>query len=362
MNDRPHLARLAAEALAEEPIPSFAPDPEAEARILQAMAQRIQRDAKRRTGRRLTLSLAVAATFALAGGAALLGRHHAAIATAPPAPAATPAPAPRGAHVDGDHASVVHLGAELALNGDVTLSDGDRVVASSVGQAAIHLPSGTRVAVEPGGQVSIVHQGLLQMFALDVGSIRANVTELGEGERFVVRTPDAEVEVRGTAFRVATGGGAACGGRSTRVDVESGSVVVRSGGKEERVAAGAHWPASCGRVVEDVPATPKAPARGARPKHASTPAETSELKAQTLLYGDAITAKRNGDARGAIARFDQYLALYPESPLAEGAAVNRMELLDATDHPRAVSAARAYLQRYPSGHARDEAARIAGGP
>ena len=360
MNDRPHFARLAAEALAEEPIPSYPPDPGAEKLIIQAMAERIERDAKRRTARRVTLSLALAAAFALAGTGALLGRHHAVVATTPPTPVV--APAPQGAHVFGDHASVVHLGAELPLNGEVALSDGDRVVASAIGQAAIHLPSGSRIAVEPGGEVSVVRQGLMQMFALDVGSIRASVASLAEGERFVVRTPDAELEVRGTAFRVATGSAVSCGAHSTRVEVESGTVVVRSGGKEERVAAGARWPASCDKVGQDVAATPRAQARGGRPKRASTPAETSELKAQTLLYGDALVAKRNGDARGAIARFDQYLALYPESALAEAASVNRMELLDGTDHARATSAARAYLQRYPSGHARDEAARIAGSP
>jgi TolA-binding protein len=202
------------------------------------------------------------------------------------------------------------------------------------------------------------------MFALDVGSIRANVANLPEGETLVVRTPDAELEARGTAFRVATGEAVRCGAHSTQVAVESGTVVVRSGGKEERVAAGARWPASCDKaaVAEGVPAAPKAPARAGRGKHPSTPAETSELKAQTLLYGDAIGAKRSGDTRGAIARFDQYLALYPESALAEAASVNRMELLEAIDHARAASAARAYLQRYPSGHARDEAARIADGP
>ena len=364
MNDGTHFTRLAAEALAEEPIPSYSPDPQAEERIIQAMAQRIGRDARRRTARRVMLSLAVAAAFALAGTAAMLGRHHAAVATNAPPPAAAPAPpaAVRGAHVDGDHASVTHLGAELALDGDVALSEGDRVVASSVGQAAIHLPSGTRVAVEPGGQVSVVRQGLMQMFALDVGSIRANVTNLAAGERFIVRTPDAEVEVRGTAFRVATGAAVACGAHSTRVDVESGTVVVRSGGKEERVAAGARWPAACEETVQELPATPRGAARSGRPRRASTPAETSELKAQTLLYGEAIVAKRSGDAHGAIARFDQYIALYPDSALAEAASVNRMELLDATDHARAASAARAYLQRYPSGHARDEAARIAGSP
>jgi hypothetical protein len=376
MNDRPHLARLAADALAAEPLPSYAPDPRAEDLIVQAMAARIERDAKRRAARRVALSLAVAATFALAGTAALLARHRggAVVALAPPAPVVAPAvppsasaPAGPRTYVDGDHASVTHLGAELALNGDVVLAEGDRVVASLVGQAAIHLPSGTRVAVEPGAQVSVVKQGLIQMFALDVGSLRADVTPLAEGGQFVVRTPDIEVEAGGTAFRVTTGQAVACGGHATRVDVESGSVVVRSGGKEERVAAGGRWPTACeSAAAESVPVTRAGGGhphgRSARPKHPSAQAETSELKAQTLLYGDALSAKKSGDVQTAIARFDQYVALYPESALAEGAAVNRMELLEGTDHARAATAARAYLQRYPDGHARAEAARIAGGP
>ena len=360
MNDRTHFAELATKALAAEPIPTYLPDPREEERIIQAMAERIRRDARRRTVRRAATVFAAAATFALAGAAALLGRHHGTVATV----TLRPAPAPQAletAHATGEHSSIVHLGAELALNGDVALAEGDRVVASGTGQAAIRLPSGTRVAIEPGGQVSMMKQGLMQMFALDMGSIRAEVAPLADGERFIVRTPDAEVEVRGTAFHLTTGSAVACGGHSTRVDVETGTVVVRSGGKEERVIAGARWPATCD-VAEDLAATPKGQTRRGHTKHVSTPAETSELKAQTQLYGEAIVAKRSGDARGAVARFDEYLSLYPESALAEAAAVNRMELLEPTDHARAAAAAREYLQRYPHGHSRDEATRISGSP
>jgi hypothetical protein len=49
------------------------------------------------------------------------------------------------------------------------------------------------------------------------------------------------------------------------------------------------------------------------------------------------------------------MARYPASPLAESAAVQRMNLLAASDPARVKVAARQYLARYPQGYARTEA-------
>jgi hypothetical protein len=68
-----------------------------------------------------------------------------------------------------------------------------------------------------------------------------------------------------------------------------------------------------------------------------------------------MTAKRRGDLRGAVASFDRLLSRYPDCPMAQSAAAERMKLLATTDRARASDAARDYLRRYPAGFARDDA-------
>ena len=112
------------------------------------------------------------------------------------------------------------------------------------------------------------------------------------------------------------------------------------------------------------------PARSAQrvaSPHARAPASaphasTSTLASQNALYAEALAQKRSGDAPGALATFEQFLAAYPQSPLAESAAAQRMKLLRSMDPPRAVLAARAYLRDYPDGIARTDAEAILGGP
>ncbi len=359
MSDRPLLAQLATDVLSAEPVNDYVPDPEVEARIIAAMGERIEREATQRTLRRRAGVLAVAAAFAIGIGATMFGHHPTTVATVTRAP--LPAHANVVAHAEGEGAVVVHEGHEMALNEDVALSAGDHIVATASGHASIRLSSGTRLMVDPGSDVSVVRQGLLLMFALDAGSLHADVTKQGTDERFVVRTNDAEVEVRGSRFRVTSDAQASCAGTSTHVEVDDGAVVIRNAGREQRVEAGQHWPSDCAPAVM-APAAPLRAKHSAKAvPHEMTPAETSELKAQTTLFGDAVAANRRGDARGAIARFDEYVARYPDSALTEGAAVKRFEILATFDRPRAIQAARAYMQRYPGGFGHDEAASILAG-
>src|SRR5262249_2055397 len=101
--------------------------------------------------------------------------------------------------------------------------------------------------VEPGSQLAVVEEGRAQVFALNAGSLRADVAKLGSGERFIVRTADAEVEVRGTSFLVdVVPPDPACGaGNATRVQVFEGVGRVRAGGREAAVGPGEHWPRDC---------------------------------------------------------------------------------------------------------------------
>ena len=84
----------------------------------------------------------------------------------------------------------------------------------------------------------LVEQSQRKRFSLEAGSLFAKVAKLTADERFVVATPDAEVEVRGTAFRVTiVPADRACeDGSPTRLEVTEGVVVVRHAGVEHRRA------------------------------------------------------------------------------------------------------------------------------
>jgi hypothetical protein len=133
---------------------------------------------------------------------------------------------------------------------------------------------------------------------------------------------------------------------------------VRHTGAEDRVAAGDQWPRLC-KVA------PSAPAAG-RPTDMKSAAVAPGATASTLaeqndLLTSAVAARRRGDAHAALAALDRFLVLYPASPLAEGAAAERMRLLHSVAPSRAVVAARDYLARYPNGFARTEAEGIVAG-
>lgn len=214
---------------------------------------------------------------------------------------------------------------------------------------------------------------MTQLVRLDAGSIELHVAKLAADRRFEVRTPDAEVEVRGTRFTVAIAppDGQCGGGTVTRVVVTEGVVAVRFRGVEARVAAGEQWPGGCirtasvaalaavtsRRVVQSAPLA--APVE--RPSLAPPPPPSSTLGEQNDRFAEAVAARRRGDAQAAVAAFDRFLSRYPSSPLVESATVERVRALAAIDPSRAASAARAYLAGYPEGFARAEAEAIVAG-
>lgn len=265
------------------------------------------------------------------------------------------------------------------LGTSVPLEVGSRVETPVGGSVHLTFASGTELDLHAAGAVEVGETGSTQSFLLSRGALDAHVAKLSAGHRFLVRTPDAEVEVRGTRFRV-TVGGAACGGRVgvTRVDVEEGVVVVRAGGTEARVAGGESWPrceAPPTAVTTVVPtsaavtaAAPLVAASSSLPPSPVLPAAPtpppaeppSSLGSQNALYERALEQKRAGATSEAIASFDQLLTRYPGGPLAESAAAERLRLLAKQGSPRTGAAAREYLRRYPQGFARATAEELAG--
>jgi hypothetical protein len=93
------------------------------------------------------------------------------------------------------------------------------------------------VTATPGARYALSSAAPDEVVLLEAGTIHVEVSPLGAGERFRVRTADGEVEVRGTAFDVAV-----ADGHLDAVTVEHGRVEVRGAGiTVATLAAGEGW-------------------------------------------------------------------------------------------------------------------------
>jgi hypothetical protein len=262
--------------------------------------------------------------------------------------------------------SLTRAGLEWPFHEGEPVLAGDRLVARE-GDTSVTLATGTELEIEAGAEVDFVEQTSSQVYVLRAGVLRAHVAKLTAGQRFLVRTPDAEIEVRGTAFSVRWAAESACGTR-TRLVVTEGTVAVRAHGEADLVPAGHAWPtcdAQPAPPVVSAPAKPSPgvaePPRGAvaagQARAPSDPGATA-LAAENALFAEAVAARRRGDPRAAISAYEQLLKLHATSPLAQDASAERMRLLASLGDARASEAASAYLARYPNGFARDEAREI----
>jgi hypothetical protein len=353
---------LATDALARQRHETATPSAEDDARAIDAIERAIREQGRARSRRR-----AIIAAVAIVSCAAGIGAVRIAVReTKTTAPAVATTNVAR-AHVVAGTVLHIHDGHAEPMTAGTTLGAGDRLVAPADGRASVVLATGTQMLVENGADFGVAELGDAQRFVLAAGAVRADVAKLALRERFVVRTVDAEIEVRGTSFRVAVvSSDPTCGGGvRTRVVVAEGTVVVRSGDAEDRVAAGESWPRGCSVVappvattvarIENVPPPPRPqpPAPSAAPP--------SDIGEQTRLLSEAADARRRGAMSDAVARYDAYLARFPAGQGVEGATVERMRLLATMDRARGAAAARAYLARFPQGYARSEASELAAG-
>lgn len=355
----PRYADLAARALrSREPseLPASAESrSNSIAELQKALRQKTVSHARRR---RLGIAggvLAAAAAVALVVGLAWRSKEPVAAS----APTKSETTVTVVAHPSGAGASVVaSSGAPATTLGDGRqLERGSRVVAGPGGRAVLAFSTGTRLTVEEHGDLTVVDDSNEQRFRLGSGRVHADVAKLHQGDRFLVETDDAEVEVRGTSFDVAiVDPVASCGGGTpTRVSVREGVVVVRHGGVEDRIGAGEEWPRNCVTVVS-VQHLPVSPPHPTSPATVSTPQQTkTSLAAQNDLFEQGMARKRAGDNAEAATIFDHFLATYPQSPLVESVTVERMRVLRKSDPARAREAAKKYLDAYPKGDARPEA-------
>jgi ferric-dicitrate binding protein FerR (iron transport regulator) len=285
--------------------------------------------------------------------------------------------------------AVVHTDAgarPLASPGSVRA--GQRIETPAEGGAKLQLSTGTAMNLAGTTSLRVESQGATERFSLLRGELSAHVAKLRLGQRFIIGTPDAEVEVRGTRFTVKVlAKPEACGsGSRTRLDVSEGVVELRSASLVVSIHAGQHWPSDCTAAALPSSAPALAPSR---PSHAARAANaeqlsvldhdgaarppanptatavverTSALTQQNDLFAEGVAKRRQGDVSGALRAFDELMARFPGSPLAQNAAVERMRLLAAERDPRAALEARRYLARYPHGFALEEARKLAETP
>ena len=286
---------------------------------------------------------------------------------------------------------------------DIGHMNGREVVPGGVMQADLGHPvrvdfdSGTRMALDGNTMLAYDEGAANHRFSLSRGSVHLEVAKLKKGQRFLLNTVDAEVEVRGTVFDVTvldTSNG--CEQRS-RVSVKEGLVEVRTANELRSLRAGEVWTAQCSAVSRVVPSPASSNSSGnvrpslkaeptldllakrgdtslgeAQPEgHASSTTgqallgETqpaSDLAKQNDIYARASVERNLGHTAEALTLYRQLIARYPSSALVESAAVQRIRLLRKSDRSEAQREANRYLLQFPKGFARAEAEALVNSP
>lgn len=254
---------------------------------------------------------------------------------------------------------------------------GDSVRSGTDSSATLGFANGTRMTLSSSAHLRVDDLGSTRRFSLFRGSLQAHVAKLGQGERFIVSTPNSEVEVRGTVFTVAVDRsplGCRDSTSNSSVHVSEGAVWVRSGDKQVVLQSGETWVTPCpdldrvdesaaeaaerGPVVAPGPAAPAirsrahksaavrvtssvaptpsqkelplipgvARAPSERPAQAASP---SRLAEQNDLFSAAMAAERQGQHDLALRKLDDLLGRYPGGPLSESALAERQRILSA---------------------------------
>jgi hypothetical protein len=266
-----------------------------------------------------------------------------------------------------------------------SLDRGQSIVAPANAPASVVLATGTQITLAAKSGLECREDGATQRFALTGGSAHLHVAKLRSGERFLVQTADAEVEVRGTTFDVKIEPETPSCSAHTVVSVEEGTVQVRGALSDAVLHAGQSWSGPCAAVVasnhahpeprkphpaEPALGTPRSPAAVATgpvinpepPPAEQTRPATSSLTEQTDLFAEAETARKAGRSAEALSAYTRLLTRFPGGQLAEAAIVQRARLLSKLDPPGARSEAKRYLARYPAGFARGEMEALADVP
>ena len=278
---------------------------------------------------------------------------------------------------------VGHMNGHDILPGSILQADSDK-------SARVHFDSGTHMSLDANTMVAYDEGASVHRFSMSRGAVHLQVAKLAKGQRFLLNTLDAEVEVRGTVFSVKVVEPSQGCGQRTQVSVEEGVVEVRTAMQLHTLHAGDRWPGSCvasqakpdqrglapgvlrwGAGVADLakPETKADPVGGSIPalsNNVNSGIEDlqprSALAQQNDIYARASTERRLGHTAEAIALYQQLITRFPASALVESAFVQRLRLLREAHDPRAKAEARRYLELFSQGFARAEALAILDSP
>ena len=255
-------------------------------------------------------------------------------------------------------------------HGERSVATGDELRAGEI----IETEAGASVSLGlSSGDVRLVSAGRVEVVSttpverrlrIPLGTVEVDLPrKLPSGQALIMETPDAQVRVIGTAFRVEVNLDAA-GQPATEVSVRRGTVwVMQRGERRATLGAGTRW-----RSTAEVSTAPRAeaPAPVARAEEGRVRARSSRaaeaqgtLAEENRLYEAALAARNAGDDRRAAEGFGQLLARHPRTVLSEQSLAERFRALDRSGQVSlAVAAARRYLAAYPEGFARADAERI----
>ena len=215
------------------------------------------------------------------------------------------------------------------------------------------------VTAAPGALWSQAREAKVETVTLTHGELWIVVRKQAQGERFLVKVPDGELEVRGTTFDVLVGG------RSTRrVQVVEGVVAVQLHGRAAlELAAGQTWDLDAPEAEEaPMPAplapplpsvavarlpSPPAPPRAVVPARPNT--ESADYEAVMKLY-------RGARYEEAAVAFRQFGVRHRDSDLAEDATfLEALSLTKAGQIDRGSVAAWRHLAEFPNSFHKKEA-------
>jgi ferric-dicitrate binding protein FerR (iron transport regulator) len=298
----------------------------APAPTVERLAKVIRRTAGRRRRRRVTFAAVTATLWAVAIVVGL--RLHARAPSPPVSLVSAPVFArPSFVAVGSRTASLIGPGGNrrALLPGEVW-HPGDRLQSPSE-SAELRTADGSALSLSAGSELQLIRADRERWLRLAAGTVTIHVAKLQAGERFVIVTPDTEVEVRGTRFQVQVHEVPDGCGRLTGVQVEEGVVAVRAAGVDSQIYAGGHWPEACpDPAAAVVPPAPRArmhaPGRhlsapAVHPAMAATPPST--LDTENDLFSSALRAERRGNRRQAVELLDLLLNRFPTTPLRASA-------------------------------------------
>jgi len=220
------------------------------------------------------------------------------------------------------------------------------------------------VRASPESQWSRQVENHRETITLTAGTITVSIDHTLSPRRLRVLLPDGELEDLGTTFSVT-----ATPTATTHVAVQDGTVILRLRGRAPIIlgANQAYSPNIAEPTTEtarpfhpSAPAAPApAPAAPAPPARAVSsvpaPAPSSATGDAASEFRTALSALNTGNNALAANLFGSFLASHPTAPNAEDAAYLRILALQRAGSMQAMrSAARNYLDRYPSAFRRAE--------